>query len=130
LTRKLNLDDLIGRTYKFDEINEGFRLLVSHLIRSQVISSFEFGDLRMSRSPTNLYLRSKSPESPGWHHRQQHREQAPLHANPATAVHLEMSHLGPLALWGAAVVGSWTGAPMIRQRACQKRSEYRSPVSQ
>jgi branched-chain amino acid transport system substrate-binding protein len=38
----------------------------AHLIRSQVISSFEFGDLRISRSPTNSYLRSKSPESPGW----------------------------------------------------------------
>jgi S-(hydroxymethyl)glutathione dehydrogenase/alcohol dehydrogenase len=29
MDKKLNLDDLISRIYKFDEINEGFRLLVS-----------------------------------------------------------------------------------------------------
>ena len=29
MDKKLNLDDLISRTYKFDEMNEGFRLLVS-----------------------------------------------------------------------------------------------------
>jgi Zinc-binding dehydrogenase len=29
MDKRLNLDDLISRTYKFEEINEGFRLLVS-----------------------------------------------------------------------------------------------------
>ena len=34
---KLNLDDLISRTYKFDEINEGFRLMASGQVARGVI---------------------------------------------------------------------------------------------
>ena len=37
MDKKLNLDDLISRTYKFDEINEGFRLLVSGSVARGVI---------------------------------------------------------------------------------------------
>ena len=37
MDKKLNLDDLISRTYKFDEINEGFRLLVSGAVARGVI---------------------------------------------------------------------------------------------
>jgi S-(hydroxymethyl)glutathione dehydrogenase / alcohol dehydrogenase len=37
MDRMLNLDDLISRTYKFDEINEGFRLLVSGAVARGVI---------------------------------------------------------------------------------------------
>ena len=38
MDKKLNLDDLISRTYKFDEINEGFRLLVSGSVARGVIA--------------------------------------------------------------------------------------------
>jgi len=37
MDKRLNLDDLISRTYKFDEINEGFRLLVSGAVARGVI---------------------------------------------------------------------------------------------
>jgi hypothetical protein len=37
MDKKLNLDDLISRTYKFDEINEGFRLLMSGSVARGVI---------------------------------------------------------------------------------------------
>ena len=37
MDKRLNLDDLISRTYKFDEINEGFRLLVSGSVARGVI---------------------------------------------------------------------------------------------
>src|SRR5262249_37732786 len=37
IDKKLNLDDLISRIYKFDEINEGFRLLVSGSITRGLI---------------------------------------------------------------------------------------------
>jgi S-(hydroxymethyl)glutathione dehydrogenase/alcohol dehydrogenase len=37
MDKKLNLDDLISRTYKFDEINEGFRLLVTGAVARGVI---------------------------------------------------------------------------------------------
>ena len=37
MDKKLNLDDLISRTYKFEEINEGFRLLVSGAVARGVI---------------------------------------------------------------------------------------------
>ncbi len=29
MQKKINLDDLISRTYRFDEINEGFRLMLA-----------------------------------------------------------------------------------------------------
>ena len=38
MNKKLNLDDLISRTYKFEEINEGFRLLVSGSVARGVIA--------------------------------------------------------------------------------------------
>jgi len=34
---RLNLDDLISRTYRFEEINEGFRLLTSGSVARGVI---------------------------------------------------------------------------------------------
>jgi len=37
MDRRINLDDLISRTYKFDEINEGFRLLVTGAVARGVI---------------------------------------------------------------------------------------------
>jgi S-(hydroxymethyl)glutathione dehydrogenase/alcohol dehydrogenase len=37
MDKKLNLDDLISRTYRFDEINEGFRLLTSGSVARGVI---------------------------------------------------------------------------------------------
>jgi S-(hydroxymethyl)glutathione dehydrogenase/alcohol dehydrogenase len=37
MDKKLNLDDLISRTYRFDEINEGFRLLTSGAVARGVI---------------------------------------------------------------------------------------------
>ena len=37
MDRKLNLDDLISRTYKFDDINEGFRLMVAGSVARGVI---------------------------------------------------------------------------------------------
>ena len=37
MDKRLNLDDLISRTYRFDEINEGFRLLVSGSVARGVI---------------------------------------------------------------------------------------------
>ena len=37
MEKKLNLDDLISRTYKFDEINEGFRLMLSGEVARGVI---------------------------------------------------------------------------------------------
>jgi len=37
MDKKLNLDDLISRTYKFDEINEGFRLMVEGEVARGVI---------------------------------------------------------------------------------------------
>jgi Zn-dependent alcohol dehydrogenase len=38
MDKKLNLDDLISRIYKFEEINEGFRLLVSGSVARGVIA--------------------------------------------------------------------------------------------
>jgi Zn-dependent alcohol dehydrogenase len=38
MDKRLNLDDLISRTYKFDEINEGFRLLLSGSVARGVIA--------------------------------------------------------------------------------------------
>jgi S-(hydroxymethyl)glutathione dehydrogenase/alcohol dehydrogenase len=37
MDKRINLDDLISRTYKFDEINEGFRLLVAGAVARGVI---------------------------------------------------------------------------------------------
>jgi len=37
MERKLNLDDLISRTYKFEEINEGFRLMANGQVARGVI---------------------------------------------------------------------------------------------
>ena len=37
MDKRLNLDDLISRTYRFDEINEGFRLLISGEVARGVI---------------------------------------------------------------------------------------------
>jgi len=37
MDKKINLDDLISRTYKFDEINEGFRLLVTGAVARGII---------------------------------------------------------------------------------------------
>src|SRR5215470_4192947 len=37
MDKKLNLDDLISRTYRFEEINEGFRLLVTGAVARGVI---------------------------------------------------------------------------------------------
>ncbi|HYZ39204.1 MAG TPA: Zn-dependent alcohol dehydrogenase [Stellaceae bacterium] len=37
LDRKINLDDLISRTYRFDEINEGFRLMLAGEVARGVI---------------------------------------------------------------------------------------------
>ena len=38
MDKRLNLDDLISRTYTFDEINEGFRLLLSGSVARGVIA--------------------------------------------------------------------------------------------
>ena len=37
LERKINLDDLISRTYRFDEINEGFALMLAGEVARGVI---------------------------------------------------------------------------------------------
>ncbi len=37
MDKKLNLDDLISRTYQFDEINEGFRILMEGSVARGVI---------------------------------------------------------------------------------------------
>jgi S-(hydroxymethyl)glutathione dehydrogenase/alcohol dehydrogenase len=37
MDKRINLDDLISRTYRFDEINEGFRLLVTGAVARGVI---------------------------------------------------------------------------------------------
>jgi S-(hydroxymethyl)glutathione dehydrogenase/alcohol dehydrogenase len=37
MDKRLNLDGLISRTYRFDEINEGFRLMVSGSLARGVI---------------------------------------------------------------------------------------------
>ena len=37
MDRKLNLDDLISRTYTFDEINEGFELMAKGQVARGVI---------------------------------------------------------------------------------------------
>jgi len=37
MDRRLNLDALISRTYRFDEINEGFNLLTSGQVARGVI---------------------------------------------------------------------------------------------
>ena len=37
LEKKINLDDLISRTYRFDEINEGFRAMLAGEVARGVI---------------------------------------------------------------------------------------------
>ena len=37
MDKRINLDALISRTYKFDEINEGFRLLTTGAVARGVI---------------------------------------------------------------------------------------------
>jgi S-(hydroxymethyl)glutathione dehydrogenase/alcohol dehydrogenase len=37
MEQRLNLDDLISRTYKFEEINEGFRLMANGQVARGVI---------------------------------------------------------------------------------------------
>ena len=44
MDKKLNLDDLISRTYKFDEINEGFRLLMFGSVARGVIKFDRWAD--------------------------------------------------------------------------------------
>jgi hypothetical protein len=55
MEKKLDLDDLISRTYKFDEINEGFRLLVSGAVARGVIV-FDYGAAGACRSCPAIQL--------------------------------------------------------------------------
>jgi S-(hydroxymethyl)glutathione dehydrogenase/alcohol dehydrogenase len=38
MEKRINLDSLISRTYKFDEINEGFRLMAQGAVARGVIA--------------------------------------------------------------------------------------------
>jgi S-(hydroxymethyl)glutathione dehydrogenase/alcohol dehydrogenase len=38
MSKRIDLDSLISRTYKFDEINEGFQLLMSGSVARGVIT--------------------------------------------------------------------------------------------
>ena len=38
MEKRLNLDDLISRTYQFDEINEGFKIMMNGQVARGVIT--------------------------------------------------------------------------------------------